>query len=53
MALGAAAIIAFGVVLPGDRGGILWSFPGYVLFLVGGVGLVMWLLAMAGRRSPR
>ena len=43
------AMIAFGAVLQGDRG-ILWVFAGYVLFLVGGVGLVMWLLAMAGRR---
>ena len=43
------AMIAVGVVVQGDRG-ILWAFAGYVLVLVGGVGLVMWLLSMAGRR---
>jgi hypothetical protein len=43
------AMIAVGVVVQGDRG-ILWAFAGYVLVLVGGVGLVMWLLAIAGRR---
>jgi len=42
-------MIAVGVVVQGDRG-ILWAFAGYVLVLVGGVGLVMWLLSMAGRR---
>jgi hypothetical protein len=43
------AMIAVGVVIRGDRG-ILWTFAGFVLVLVGGVGLVTWLLAMAGRR---
>ena len=38
------AMIAVGVVIQGDRG-ILWAFAGYVLVLVGGVGLVTWLLA--------
>jgi hypothetical protein len=43
------AMLAVGAVIQGDRG-ILWAFAGFVLVLVGGVGLVMWLLAMAGRR---
>ncbi|HET7171441.1 MAG TPA: hypothetical protein VFI18_07385 [Gaiellales bacterium] len=43
------AMIAVGAVVQGDRG-ILWAFAGFVLVLVGGVGLVMWLLAMAARR---
>ena len=43
------AMIAVGLVVQGDRG-ILWTFAGFVLVLVGGVGLVTWLLAMAGRR---
>ncbi|HEY7259730.1 MAG TPA: hypothetical protein VH459_11700 [Gaiellales bacterium] len=43
------AMLAVGAVIQGDRG-ILWAFAGYVLVLVGGVGLVMWLLAMAARR---
>jgi len=43
------AMIAVGAVIQGDRG-ILWGFAGFVLVLVGGVGLVMWLLAMAPRR---
>ena len=43
------AMIAVGIVIQGDRG-ILWTFAGFVLVLVGGVGLVTWLLAMAGRR---
>jgi hypothetical protein len=43
------AMIAVGLVVQGDRG-ILWAFAGFVLVLVGGVGLVMWLLAMAARR---
>jgi cbb3-type cytochrome oxidase subunit 3 len=43
------AMLAVGAVVQGDRG-ILWAFAGFVLILVGGVGLVMWLLAMAGRR---
>jgi len=43
------AMIAVGVVVQGDRG-ILWAFAGFVLVLVGGVGLVMWLLTMAARR---
>jgi hypothetical protein len=43
------AMIAVGAVVQGDRG-ILWAFAGFVLVLVGGVGLVMWTLAMAGRR---
>jgi hypothetical protein len=42
-------MIAVGVVVQGDRG-ILWAFAGFVLVLVGGVGLVTWILAMAGRR---
>jgi hypothetical protein len=42
-------MIAVGAVVQGDRG-ILWAFAGFVLVLVGGVGLVMWLLAMTGRR---
>ena len=42
-------MIAVGVVIRGDRG-ILWTFAGFVLVLVGGVGLVMWAPAMAGRR---
>jgi hypothetical protein len=42
-------MIAVGAVVQGDRG-ILWAFAGYVLVLVGGVGLVMWVLTMAGRR---
>src|SRR4249920_3632904 len=40
------AMIAVGLVVQGDRG-ILWTFAGFVLVLVGGVGLVTWLLAMA------
>jgi hypothetical protein len=43
------AMIAVGAVVQGDRG-ILWAFAGFVLVLVGAVGLVMWLLAMAARR---
>jgi hypothetical protein len=43
------AMIAVGAVVRGDRG-ILWAFAGFVLVLVGAVGLVMWLLAMAARR---
>jgi hypothetical protein len=43
------AMIAVGLVVQGDRG-ILWAFAGFVLVLVGGVGLMMWLLAMAARR---
>lgn len=43
------AMLAVGAVIQGDRG-ILWAFAGFVLVLVGGVGLVMWLLTMAGRR---
>lgn len=43
------AMIAVGVVVQGDRG-ILWAFAGFVLVLVGGVGLVMWLLTIAARR---
>jgi hypothetical protein len=43
------AMIAVGLVVQGDRG-ILWTFAGIVLVLVGGVGLVTWLAAMAGRR---
>ena len=43
------AMIAVGAVVQGDRG-ILWAFAGFVLVLVGGVGLAMWLLAMAARR---
>jgi hypothetical protein len=46
------AMIAVGAVVQGDRG-ILWAFAGYVLVLVGGVGLAMWLLAMVGRRRGR
>jgi hypothetical protein len=42
-------MVAVGVVVQGDRG-ILWAFAGFVLVLVGGVGLVTWILAMAGRR---
>lgn len=42
-------MIAVGVAVQGDRG-ILWAFAGFVLVLVGGVGLVTWILAMAGRR---
>jgi hypothetical protein len=42
-------MIAVGLVVQGDRG-ILWTFAGIVLVLVGGVGLVTWLAAMAGRR---
>jgi hypothetical protein len=43
------AMLAVGAVIQGDRG-ILWAFAGFVLVLVGGVGLAMWLLAMAARR---
>jgi hypothetical protein len=43
------AMIAVAAVVQGDRG-ILWAFAGFVLVLVGAVGLVMWLLAMAARR---
>ena len=50
-ALGVLGIVmlAVGAVIQGDRG-ILWAFAGFVLVLVGAVGLVMWLLSMAGRR---
>jgi hypothetical protein len=43
------AMLVVGGVIQGDRG-IIWAFAGFVLVLVGGVGLVMWLLAMAARR---
>jgi hypothetical protein len=43
------AMLAVGGVIQGDRG-IIWAFAGFVLVLVGGVGLVMWLLAIAARR---
>jgi hypothetical protein len=43
------AMIAVAAVVQGDRG-ILWAFAGFVLVLVGGVGLATWLLAMASRR---
>jgi hypothetical protein len=42
-------MLVVGVVVQGDRG-ILWAFAGFVLVLVGGVGLVTWLVAMVGRR---
>ena len=43
------AMVAVGLVVQGDRG-ILWVFAGFVLILVGGVGLAMWLGTMAARR---
>ena len=36
-----------------DNRGLLWLFSGYVLVLVGGVGLAFWLLGLRGTRRRR
>lgn len=47
--LGLTMIIS-GIVIGGDRG-LIWGFSGFVLVLVGGVGLVFWMGGViSGRR---
>ncbi len=46
------AMLAVGVVIGGVRG-IIWDFSGFVLVLVGGVGLVFWSGGLVSRRRAR
>jgi hypothetical protein len=48
------AMLVIGAIIRGDRG-IIWIFSGFVLILVGGVGLAFWSagLLAARRRRPR
>jgi hypothetical protein len=48
------AMLVVGAIVRGDRG-IIWIFSGFVLILVGGVGLVFWSagLVASRRRRPR
>jgi hypothetical protein len=50
-ALGVLGItmIVFGIVIGGSRG-LLWGFSGFVLLLVGGVGLVFWMAGIVSAR---
>jgi hypothetical protein len=48
------AMLAVGAVIRGDRG-IIWIFSGFVLVLLGGVGLAFWAAGLVAtrRRRPR
>jgi hypothetical protein len=51
-ALGVLAIAMFGVgAAVGGARGVTWAFSGMVLALVGGVGLLFWVLGLRGGRG--
>jgi len=43
------AMLAVGTVVGGDRG-LIWIFSGMVMTLVGGLGLLFWLIGIVARR---
>ncbi len=49
--LGLTMIIS-AIMIGGDRG-LLWGFSGFVLVLVGGVGLVFWMGGIVSAAAPR
>jgi hypothetical protein len=44
--LGIAMLVVGGILGTDDHAGLLWLFSGWVLILVGGVGLAFWLLGL-------